>query len=291
MSSADEDFRRHRSRLPPEAFALRPESPEPRPQDIVEYEVWHTIMSLPDDVSIKTSDDYGTELKAMVELWASVIDMSVLCHDVWDYAVLNMADGLQAATFNALSGYYGTAASCLRSVLETASVAAYLQLEGTVEDALKWQKGQDDLKFGFACKQVMGNPRIIDLEAHVKKETKHSIFSKPQKGSDAGWARRLFGDLSNYAHARPTHSDGSLREASNGPIFVPSSFLRIYKHYLDVCALLYVGAKLCRPDMDVPASSKWLFQSPAIRSSPFSVCCFEYLWDDESISQKAIRTE
>jgi hypothetical protein len=62
------DFRYRRFRLPPEAFAIHPEGPELEPRDVIEEEVWRSVVVLPDDVSIRTTDDYGTEIKAMNEL-------------------------------------------------------------------------------------------------------------------------------------------------------------------------------------------------------------------------------
>ncbi|MGA3086200.1 MAG: hypothetical protein ABSE95_15620 [Thermodesulfobacteriota bacterium] len=265
---------------------MHPEGPEPPPRDIIEEEVWRTIVSLPDDVSIRTSNDYGTEIKAMNDLWVSVIDMCVETKDAWYHAVLDMAEGLQASTFNALCGYYRVAASCLRATLEVIIAGVYLQLERSVEDAILWQKGQLEIKFGFGCDHLSRNTRIHQLESHLEREMQYSIFRQRQQGSDPGWARWLFGELSNYAHARPTHSEGSLWEGSNGPIFVPSSFRRTYAHYLDVCALLYLGAKLCRPHMKFPEPAKWLFHSHKIRPSLVSVRCFEYLLNETNKSEK-----
>lgn len=276
------DFRYSRYKLPPEAFAFRPEGPEPPPRDVIEKEVWRNIVSLPDDVSIRTSNDYGTQLKAMNDLWFSVIEMcSPETQDAWHYTLLDMAEGLQASTFNALCGYYRVAASCLRATLENIIAGVYLQLERSTEDAVRWQKGELEIKFGFGCDQLLRNSQIQGIESHLEKEMKYSIFRQRQQGVEPGWARWLFGELSKYTHANPTHSEGSLWEGSNGPIFIHSSFRRIYAHYLDVCALLYVGGKLCRPYLKVPGPSKWLSQSPKIHPSLVSVCCFEYLWDDK----------
>jgi len=61
------DFRTTRYRLPPDAFALGPEGPDSPPQDLVEEEIWMSIIFLPDDVSLQTSDDHGAELRAMYE--------------------------------------------------------------------------------------------------------------------------------------------------------------------------------------------------------------------------------
>ena len=113
---------------------------------------------------------------------------------------------------------------------------------------------------------------------HLKKEMEYSVFQPRSAAADAGWARYLFSELSNFAHGRPTHSEGALWEGSTGPVFVPASFGRVYAHYLDTCALLYVLAKLGRPEMTTPPECQWIFKSRNVHPSLVSVCCFEYLW-------------
>jgi hypothetical protein len=178
VSHNNQDFRYLRCKLPSEAFALHPEGPEPPPEDVVEEEVWRTIVTLPDDVSIRTSDNYGTELKAMTELWESVIDMCAETRDAWYHTVLDMAEGLQSCTFNALCGYYRVAASSLRAVLEVIITGTYLQLERTAQDAIQWQNGQLEIKFGFGCDHLSRNPRVRRLESHLEKEMQYSIFKQ-----------------------------------------------------------------------------------------------------------------
>lgn len=57
-----EDFRSKRQKLPPEAFAIGPET-EPEPSDLIDEETWTDLTHLPDDVSLRTSDHHGTLLK------------------------------------------------------------------------------------------------------------------------------------------------------------------------------------------------------------------------------------
>ena len=264
--------------MPPEAFAIHPSGPEPPPRDPVEREVWQGIMALPDDVSMRTSDDYGTELKAMSELWGSLIDMCAETDDAWFRTCLYMADGLQVCTFNSVCGYYGISASSLRGTMEAMIAGTYFQLEETDQAAVRWQNGDYDLKFGFACDRLYQNNKIADIEAYLDVQMNYSIFRQKTPNADPGWARNLYSELSNFAHNRPTHSEGSLWEGSNGPVFVPASFGRVYAYYLDVCALLYVLAKICRPQMKAPDAAKWVFVSNHIRPSQVAIHAFEYVW-------------
>jgi hypothetical protein len=278
--SGREDFRYMRFKLPPEAFALRPEGPITPPRDIVEEKVWHEIVWTPDDVSIRTSDDFGTELKAMTQLWGSVVEMCNQNNDALFHAVLDIADSLQACIFNALCGFYRVAASCLRAGIEYSVAGTYLQMERNKADALRWQKGELEIKFYEACSKLNGNSKVKMLEDFLKKEMKYTIFQQGNKNKkiDAGWARDLFSELSNFVHGRPPYSEGALWEGSNGPVFIRSSFGRVYAHYLDVCALFYVLVKLCRSEIPLPSESHWLFKSRNIHPSKVSVYCFEYLW-------------
>jgi hypothetical protein len=56
------DLRASRMKLPPEAFALA-EGPERPPSDLIDEESWSGITGLPDDVSLRTSDHHGADIK------------------------------------------------------------------------------------------------------------------------------------------------------------------------------------------------------------------------------------
>ncbi len=277
MSPHKKNFRSNRYKLPPEAFAIHPDGPEPPPRDVVEPEIWGGIITLPDDVSMRTSDDYGTELKAMYELWGSFIEMSLESKGGWSLASLDMADALQACTFNSLCGYYRVAASCLRAAIESIVIGTYLQLEETEEQINRWQKGEFDISFGSACDRLSKSSKVTGLEKYLRDEIRHSIFHHKTPTSDPGWARALYGELSNFSHNRPNYSEVSLWDGSNGPIFISSSFGYIYIHFLSVCALSYVLAKICHPGMTVPISVNWLYESKRVRTPIVVTSCFEYL--------------
>jgi len=48
-----DDFRLRRERLPPDAFAVGSDRPDPPPDDLVNGDVWGAIVGLPDYVSLK----------------------------------------------------------------------------------------------------------------------------------------------------------------------------------------------------------------------------------------------
>src|SRR6266702_3963248 len=98
------DFRESRIRLPPEAFAIA-EGADLPPTDLIKKSVWASIVSFPDDVSLRTSNDQGA----------------------MSYFMPDAADEFQASIFNSLCGFYRVASDTLRAALEKATIGAYFQ--------------------------------------------------------------------------------------------------------------------------------------------------------------------
>jgi len=271
--------------LPPDAFALGSEIPESPPQDIIEKDIWRSIISLPDDVSLRTSDNHGTELKHMYNLWASWIELLGEDQDIIWYVMLDAADELQASLFNALCGYYRVSATCLRSVLELTMIGTYYQLRNKKNEFDRWRKGECTIKFGTTCDSLVNHPQVKPLEEYLQQQMHYSIFrQKSYVNPEGGWARRLFSELSDFAHSKPTRSTASLWEGSNGPIYVSSSFRKVYALYLDTTALGYVLIKLARPTFDLPRHViKCIFESPNVKPSKVAVYSYKYLWGGHNI--------
>jgi len=274
-----EDFRTLRVRLPPDAFLVGPEGPDPPPEDLIEENVWNSIVSLPDYVSLRTSDNHGTELRAMWELWGSWIESLGDEQDAMWYTMLDTADELQACIYNSLCGFYRVTASCLRSALELTTIGAYFQLSLGLSELLEWKQGQaGKIKFGTACDHLHKHPRTQPLHDYISLKMGYSIFGQKAAGEPGGWARRLHSELSDFVHSLPTHSSGSMWEGSNGPIYVPRSFGKVYALYLDTMALGYVLVKLARPSFELPEAATYLFRSPQALPSNVAVYAYEFLW-------------
>jgi len=275
------DFRVTRHKLPPDAFAVGSEIPEEPPGDLIEEDIWNHIISFPDDVILRTTDNHGTELKTMYNLWKSWIDLLGEDQDVIWHVMLDAADEFQACLFNALCGYYRIGASCLRSVLELITLGTYFQLFDKTADFDKWREGgYGKIGFGTACDRLMNHSRVKPLEKYLQEQMHYSIFKqKSNSNPEGGWARKLFSELSDFAHSRPTHSSASLWEGSNGPIYVPLSFGKIYTLYLDTTVLGYVLIKLARPSFELPRSVlKYIFSSPTVKPSKVAVYSCRYFW-------------
>lgn len=280
MNIPHKDFRSVRAKLPPEAFAVHPKGREPASRDRVSQEIWKSIIWLTDDVSLRTSDDFGTELKAMNELGASAIDMSEQRGDPWFHVVLDVADNLQAALFNALCGYYKISGSCLRTALENTIVGSYFQLNLGEKDAVRWQNGDVELSFSYACDHLEGHKAVKPIESHLKASHGYTLFQQRSAKGKAGWVRAIFSELSEFSHARPSYSDAKMWEGSNGPVFVPGSFGRIFSLYLNTTFIFLLMAKLGRPGLGMPPSAKWIFHSRKVRVSEFMKDCFKFAFGE-----------
>ena len=273
------DFRTLRGKLPADAFLLGPKEPDSLPQDLIDEKIWKSIISFPDDVSLRISDNHGTELKAMHELWASWIESIGEEKDAIWYVMLDVADELQACLFNSLNGFYRVAASCLRSALELTTTGTYFQLILAISDLLKWKEGKNkSIHFGKACDYLHENPQTRTLNDFLKSKVGFSIFNQKSANKPEGWARKLHSELSNFVHSRSTHSLGMMWEGSNGPIYVPESFGKVYALCLDTMALAYV---LLIMKLNLIRNSHlptYLFQSPKVRPSQVAVYSYEFFW-------------
>jgi len=269
------DFRQSRVRLPPEAFAIA-SGPDLPPRDLIKKSVWASIVSFPDDVSIRTSDDHGTDLEAMHELWGSWIESCGSDQDPVSYFMLDSADEFQASMFNSLCGFYRIASDSLRAAIEKATVGVYFQL-----CALEQWKPEVSLevKFGSACDGLSGHSSIRPLSEYLKSKIGSAIFEKKTLSDPGGWARRLYSRLSEFAHAKGGKTSAAMWEGSNGPIYVSKSFGETYALYLDTMALSFALVKLARPSFILPGAAKNLLANPPdVRPSKVSVYTFEFLY-------------
>jgi hypothetical protein len=282
-----DDFRTRRHKLPPDAFAWGPEEPDAAPGDLVEEDVWNSIVSLPDDVSLRASDHHGSQLKVMHELWGSWIESVGEDQECMYYVMADAGDEYQACLFNALCGFYRVGASCLRSALELTCHGTYFQFRSAsrgVEEVLAWkQRGKGGKKFKDLCESFRDHPEARRLEDHLcaqryNSDLPWSVFGRipPQRASS--WAEKLYRELSNYAHSRPGHSSAANWDGSNGPIYVRESFGTVYTLYLETMALCYVLVKLARPSFQLPGAARHLFAGFPVAPSKVAVYSYEFLW-------------
>ena len=220
-------------------FAIAPGG-YPGPTNLIHEAAWRSIVSLPDDVSIRTSDQYGPQLQQVCEYWSmwgrAVLAIQDLgsnpAESATAVAACDAADEFQAATYCALVGYYRVAFSCLRNVLEQITIGTRLMLSTDAESFADWRNGNEHIGFGWAADTIMKNPEVRALEEHLKATAADSLFAQTPKGV----ARRLFAELSKYTHGAAGFTDADLRK-SNGPIFAPETFLAWWAATLRVYAV------------------------------------------------------
>jgi hypothetical protein len=225
------DFRSRRLILEPEDFALGPDAPDGPPTDLIDIAVWRSMTSLQDDVSIRTTDHFGCELKDLWECWTEwscltgVLQSlsgnpqeSPICHVASD-----VGDEFQSSICNALVGFYRVAFSCLRNALEHMSIGAQLELSPDTTLFQAWLNGDRELGLGWAADLLRNNRRVVPIEQHCQLHAGDDFFRQKTPGGDSGGVRRLFKKLSKFTHGSPGFTDADIRN-SNGPIFVPGTF-------------------------------------------------------------------
>ena len=255
-----EDFRSMRIVLEPHDFAWGSENPERPPKDLILKETWKEIVSLPDDVAIRTSNNYGQILKELSEFQYQLLDVlsavreiakkagadvnkSPICH-----VVFFAYEDLQASIYNALTGYYRIAFSALRNVLENFTVGLHLELLADSAQFEIWFKGNHssrDFLFGWGADNLPQHKSVSDLEEQLTKSAGDNFFRQRSPVDPGGFVRRLFGQFSKYVHGKPGCSHGDIW-GSNGPVFVPDSlidwainFVQVYSFCLIACRLAY----------------------------------------------------
>ena len=68
-----DDFRARRRILVRHDFRFAP-APAPRPSDMIDKARWDSIVVLPDDVAVRTSNYHGTALMQLHDLWGAWIE-------------------------------------------------------------------------------------------------------------------------------------------------------------------------------------------------------------------------
>lgn len=234
------DFRARRLMLTDDDFAFS-SGEYLGPTNLIDEATWNSIVSLPDDVSIRTSDRFGPQLRQVWrfwDLWNRVVGAvqslsNSSAESATAIAACDASDEFQAGVYCSLVGHYRVAFSCLRNVLEQITIAAQLDIKADKRDFHDWRNADERIKFGWAADMLPKNARLESLEEHLRVAVNDTLFDQNPKG----FARRLFAELSKYAHGAAEFTDGDLRQ-SNGPIFVAEAFLGwcavMFKTYL-VC--------------------------------------------------------
>jgi hypothetical protein len=125
----------------------------------------------------------------------------------------------------------------LRSALEVTTIGAWAQVYAKRKEFRSWRSGKSPLSFGQACDGLCGC--TATLRDRLRTTANDSLFDQRNSSDEGGFARRIFGGVSNYTHSRPGHADSDMRE-SNGPIYVKSAFNHVTWMQFEVMGLCLV---------------------------------------------------
>lgn len=238
------DFRAVRTVLEASDFAYAP-GPRERPaNDLIDKATWEDIQTLPETVSIFTSNDHGKELFVLSDLWGKWVE-AIPTEEVppskrgVHRACLVATDEFQAATFNALHGFYRIVADSLRSAVEQMTIGVELDLRGNAAETVEWLNGTQILLFGNACDS---------LQTRFKPTRLRRLFQQGDGRNEEGWIRAFHRALSDYSHARPGFDALHMWEGSNGPIYVNSAFVWSMKMWLFAYATCVILLKVAHPE-------------------------------------------
>jgi hypothetical protein len=146
----DTDFRARHRVLTRGDFAYAPK-PERPASDAINKSTWDSIVTLPDDVAVRTSNHHGTALKQLDDLWGAWVESFGETQDCLFSAMLDAGDDFQSATYTALTGFYRLSVSALRSALELIATGTWTQVCGKDAEYRAWRAGKTPLSFGQAC--------------------------------------------------------------------------------------------------------------------------------------------
>jgi hypothetical protein len=186
-----DDFRAVRIVLEPNDFAIGSEEPDPPPSDLISLETWRGITGLPDDVAIRTSDHSGSALAQIYALWSQWVTVTAESANALSDSMLDAGDDLQNSVFNALHGYYRSAFSSLRSVIEVMTIGTcgtFARNSRLYED---WRSGAAEFSFGSACDRLSSEPLLDGFNRELRKSGQ-SLFDAADRsrGLAAGHVRQ-----------------------------------------------------------------------------------------------------
>lgn len=267
------DFRARRVVLTRGDFGYAPKT-ESRPTDVIDRHTWNSIVILPDDVAIRTSNHHGTALRQLDALGGAWVEAIGEEQDYMFPVMLDAADDFQAATYLVLTGYYRLSLSALRSAIELVSIGAWAQVCGRDAEFRNWRAQKIPLSFGQSCDGLRS--ATSNLGKHLRATVNDSLFDPRTSSTEGGFARRLYSGVSEFAHARPGHTDSDLRK-SNGPIYVRSVFKRVAWMQFETFALCTVLVGLARPKVSFGQAIVRLFSDPRRVKSRVTRAAFLFL--------------
>ena len=231
------DFRVRRRVLLKRDFALA-KGPEQTPTDKIDKATWNHLVTLPDDVAVRTTNHHGTIIRQISDLTHEWVLHCDEADPIMFPVMLDAHDELDAALYNAITGYYRVSNAATRSALELVTIGTWAKLCDKKSQFEDWQKGKIELSLGMACDSLIAVTSSLHNELR-KMGVTDTLFNQKTKTTDGGWVRRTFSGVSDWTHSRPGFTDSALRE-SNGPIYVRGAFNHSAWIQTEIIGLLFV---------------------------------------------------
>jgi hypothetical protein len=111
------------------------------------------------------------------------------------YPTLIAGEEFEALAFNALHGFYRQAIACLRLALENMAFAAALAATDNSAAFSAWQRGQQEVKYGWARAVIRDSAPVGRVDAAA---APRSVFGD----ADESWMNSSYKRLCGYAHSR-----------------------------------------------------------------------------------------
>lgn len=270
------DFRAHRRVLDPSDFALGSDEPDSPPTDLISEESWHGIMTLPDDVAIRTTSYQGSRIEVLHELWSGWIS-AFPEQGIISSAMLDSTDDFNAAIFNLIHGYYRQSLMSLRAALETMVFACECKATGNLAKWNGWLVGNEEVRFSSTCKKLRNLSNYIVLEEKSLQLFGACIFPTDNK-SQRSWAVNLYKRLSEFSHARGNSTNSALWQ-SNGPVYSADGMKVAYQTHVETYALLTLLIKLTDNKFLLPTEAHVIYQQDSFSlylKKPFQELCAFY---------------
>ena len=119
-------------------------------------------------------------------LWGRWIEATGEAEDALFVPMLDANDDLQASLFDSLHGYYRTAFSALRNVIELMTIGTCGVLTRTPLYE-EWRKGSTEFKFGTACDLLSSDASLAAFNEGLKSKGHQSLWD----AETGGVARRI----------------------------------------------------------------------------------------------------
>ncbi len=241
-----DDFRARRWVLERDDYAIVEGEEEIPATDLINPKTWHALVNLPDDIAIRISNHHGSLLAKLYGLWGDWIEAIGDEQDAMSGAMLDAADCFKSSTFDFLHGFYRSSISNLRTAVELVSIGALGNTDAKNQAYKRWNEAGGEIPF-FGCLRYL-------------RKTPGGRSAKFISAN--GIVEQLYRRLCDFAHSRPSASDGVMWEGT-GPVYNNDAIRLTASLQLGTYASCYLLVKLGRPAFSIPGTSSFLFDEPA----------------------------